>query len=82
MITRVLDERGQVLHDCEREGCAVAWDGTAIENLSVEILYPDAASRPPNAVGVKVGEKLPGAQAPDPTRWTISGTTARLKVNG
>lgn len=27
MITRVLDQGGNVLHDCEREGCEVSWDG-------------------------------------------------------
>lgn len=79
MITRVVDQQGNVLHDCGREGCEVSWDGYATRPHVVDV--PDAAN--PNGPAVKrrvaAGDELPGRADPDPALYDVAGGRARLK---
>lgn len=92
MITRVLGSQGQVLHDCRDAGCTVSWDGYAlVDNLVVDdvggalaaaqpsgttSVMAGTAAPAPTQTTLNRGDELPGALAPDPSRWSVSAPDA------
>lgn len=79
MITKVLDETGNVIHDCVDQGCDVSWDGFALRDLSAEELYPSGKPLPVGALPVKKGVEVPNAEAPNAGKWEVRGSIAVLK---
>lgn len=70
-VTRVIDAKGNVLHDCIALGCTVSWDGYALKDQTT----PSPGL--PSAVAVKAGQRVTGAAAPDPSVWRVTGNTAQ-----
>jgi hypothetical protein len=76
MVTTVVDEDGQVLHDCAREGCSLSWDGYVLAPAAYAADVP--APQPPLPADDKAGAPAAGRADPDPDLWAVKGTTATL----
>lgn len=77
MITRVLDHRGQVLHDCADAGCTVSWDGYAIVDVP-DVPNPQAAEPgQQETITIPAGQAMPGRQDPGDHWQVVDGHTVQ-----
>jgi hypothetical protein len=78
MVTRVLNEQNEVLHDCDQLGCLISWDGIALRDVTPADLVPYGTTPPAVLKFVAKGGQVPGAQPPDITKFTVKGQVAKL----
>lgn len=76
MITRVLDSRGSVLHDCAEAGCEISWDGYAIRDVAAVTVGGTDLTATVETAAVAKGAAVVGRTDVDPKVWNVSGRTA------
>lgn len=78
MITRVLNAKGEVVHDCLDAGCDVSWDGYAIRD-GVTVPNPRAGAHgEPDTLTLAEGDPLPGREDPPDGYLYPDGRTAQM----
>lgn len=76
-ITRVLDARGNVMHDCVELGCEVSWDGVALVKQPTVDQPADAATLATPATPALAGEPVAGASPIGPYWVAVDDHTVR-----
>lgn len=79
MITLVLDESGRIVHDCERDGCSVSWDGFILDEATYRQQQQLAGDDPKPGEDLSKGKPVRNRDVSEMERFNVRGNTAQLK---
>jgi hypothetical protein len=81
MVTQVIDDAGQLVHDCTADGCLLSWDGFVLAAGAYSVEAGELGGSIPQG-GFHNGDAGDGRADPDGTVWSINAGTATQVPSG